>query len=495
MPNLPSEVACAMLECFREPIFVVGPRNELCYANKALTGFLGLEDAQAAVLALDTFWPQAPVLRQGECASEFALTNGARFAVKLSIHRLSPDYALVRVLSGISKNTTLHSFHAQRLDTLGMLAGGVAHDFNNVLTGILGHVTYLKTILPKSGDHVESLGAIEDGARKGTALTQQILGFSKLDGAEKVSEVNIGDLVRSICKLLRGAISPNYTLEFSVPDRPVRVLAVEGKLAQVLVNLIVNARDAVGEQGQIRVSAQSVTDKGELERAFGGADRASKEYVRLSVADNGHGMPKEIQAKIFEPYFSTKKDKGTGLGLAVVREIVELFGGAIVVDSVVGKGTTISVHLPMVSEDARDRAEQPGLLPLQRGSESVLVVDDEYPVRNVLLVSLQHLGYDVEVASGGTEAIQKYRARRGGFDLVLLDMIMPHQSGDEVFFELKKLDPLVKVLVISGFSSEAAVKSILANGGLDFLQKPFTIEDLAKHVRNCLGQGRRVHGS
>lgn len=495
MSKLPSEIACGVLECFREPIFVVGPQQQLCFANKALTSFLGLEGEAPGILSLDSFWPNAPVLKQGECSSEFSLTSGASFAVKLSIHRLAGEYALVRVLSGISKNTTLHSFHAQRLETLGMLAGGVAHDFNNVLTGILGHITYLKTILPKSGDHVESLGAIEDGARKGTALTQQILSFSKLDGAEKVSEVNIGDLIRSICKLLRGAISPSYTLEYSVPPQVIKVLAVEGKLAQVLVNLIVNARDAVGEQGQIRVSAEHVTDSAELDRAFGGADRGAKEYVRLSVSDNGHGMPKEIQAKIFEPYFSTKKDKGTGLGLAVVREIVELFGGAIVVDSQVSKGTTISVHLPMVMDEATSNTEKSSLPKLQRGSESVLVVDDEYPVRNVLLVSLQHLGYEVEVAAGGAEALQKYRARSGGFDLVLLDMIMPHQSGDEVFFELKKMDPAVKVLVISGFSSELAVKSILANGGLDFLQKPFTIEDLAKHVRNCLGQGRRAHGS
>jgi CheY-like chemotaxis protein len=206
--------------------------------------------------------------------------------------------------------------------------------------------------------------------------------------------------------------------------------------------------------------------------------------MRLSVEDNGAGIPKEIQSRIFEPYFSTKKEKGTGLGLAVVREIVELFGGAIVVDSKLEVGTRISVYWPLVATAAADVVSDTSAVQYSRHAEKVLVIDDEYSVRNVLMVGLQHLGYEVETASNGPEGIAKFKQAQ--FDLVLLDMIMPQQSGDEVFFELKRLDPSVKVLVISGFSSETAVQAILTNGGLDFLQKPFTIEELSKRVKACL---------
>lgn len=488
-----SRVLRDALDSLKEPLFIVEDKKGCVFANSALFTFLGISRPADSILPLDEFWPGVKVgsIRGEEIASEFKLVSGAAFAVKLSIQSIRQHTWIVRVLAGVSRSEALHSFHAHRLETLGMLAGGVAHDFNNVLAGILGHITYLKMILPARGTHTESLGAIEDGAKKASSLTQQILSFSKLEGGEKVSEVNICELVRGACKLLRGAISPEYSLECSLPQTPVCVLAVEGKLAQVIVNLVINARDAVGPEGFIRVSVASVQSEKELGEAFGSVELSSKHYARLTVTDNGHGMSPEIMQKIFEPYFSTKKDKGTGLGLAVVREIVQLFGGAITVKSEVDLGTTISVYLPIVSAPAAEVSlARPTVAKhdLQRGTERILVIDDEYPVRNVLCVSLEHLGYQVDVAESGREAIEKYEASKR-YDLVLLDMIMPQLSGDQVFVELKKLDPDVRVLVISGFSSEAAVRSILSAGGKGFIQKPFTIEELAKHVRGCLDTG------
>lgn len=485
------------LDSLREPLFVVDPKEGCLFANKALFEFLGLDPSAERKLKLDDFWPDcsAGKTRGEEIAAEFKLKSGPAFAVKLSIQPLSTRLWIVRVLAGISRTDAPHSFHAHRLETLGMLAGGVAHDFNNVLAGILGHITYLKTILPARGAHTESLGAIEDGAKKASMLTQQILSFSKHDGGEKVTQVNLGDLVKGACKLLRGAISHDCSLECTIPSSPVTVLAVEGKLAQVIVNLVINARDAIHPEGAIRVSVTPVDSSEELSRVFGSIELTSKSYARLSVSDNGHGMTPEVMEKIFEPYFSTKKEKGTGLGLAVVRQIVQLFGGAIDVQSEVGKGTTLSIYLPIVSEVPKTQTlpKHDSRPQLQRGNETVLVVDDEYPVRNVLCVSLEHLGYRVEVAESGKEALEKYRSH-GGYDLVLLDMIMPHLSGDQVFFELKKLDPAVQVLLISGFSSEGAVKAVLKNGGLDFIQKPFTIEELSRRVRGCLDRAAAEFG-
>jgi two-component system cell cycle sensor histidine kinase/response regulator CckA len=486
MSDLTVPTLCGVLDGLREPIFIIGPAKRVLFANPALYAFLGLPYCpDQAPVDLSEFWPAAANadVKSGESAAEFLLASGDRFSVRLAVTDAASG-SVVRVLSGISRNEKLHNFKGLRLETLGMLAGGVAHDFNNVLAGILGHVSYLKTILPARGDHVESLTAIEDGAKKATALTKQILGYAKIEEGEKVAAVDVCDVLRSLCKLLRGAISTRYILELALPKDPLQVLAVEGKIAQVLVNLIINARDAIKSEGIIRVSAAAVSDQNELVAAFAGADRGSKNYMRLSVEDNGAGIPKEIQSRIFEPYFSTKKEKGTGLGLAVVREIVELFGGAIVVDSKLEVGTRISVYWPLVATAAADVVSDTSAVQYSRHAEKVLVIDDEYSVRNVLMVGLQHLGYEVETASNGPEGIAKFKQAQ--FDLVLLDMIMPQQSGDEVFFELKRLDPSVKVLVISGFSSETAVQAILTNGGLDFLQKPFTIEELSKRVKACL---------
>ena len=258
----------------------------------------------------------------------------------------------------------------------------------------------------------------------------------------------------------------------------------------MLINLVVNARDAVAPVGKIKVQLAAVTEFDELAVAFHGSDLSSKTYARLTVVDNGHGMTEEVRRRMFEPYFSTKKAQGTGLGLATVYQTVKLFGGAILVDSEVGVGTRISVYLPASATDITTADQVRENKPLVGGRERILIVDDEYPVRNVLCVSLEHLGYDVDVASGGSEAIEKFEDSELGFDLVILDMIMPHMSGDKVFARLKELNPNVRVLVVSGYSSEASVQAILDNGGLGFMAKPFTIEDLARKVRECLSIAR-----
>ncbi len=379
---------------------------------------------------------------------------------------------------------------SQRLETLGMLAGGIAHDFNNVLTGILGHVSYLKTVLPRSGPHAESIGAIEEGARKASSMTHQILTFSKVNPEEKPAPIDLVAVVKSSLRILKGALPLGCVLECDLPESPQQVLAAEGRITQILINLVVNARDAVPANGRIDVSIDSTADLEELNAAFQGADLSSRRYARLIVSDNGHGITDEVQRRMFEPYFSTKKALGTGLGLATVLQSVRQFGGAITVDSQVEVGTRITVYLPMLHAEAPQESSSDSEQRVLRGDrERILIVDDEYSVRNVLSVSLQHLGYEIEAVSSGTEALERYSSGALPFDLVILDMIMPEMSGDRVFAELVALDPQVRVLVISGYSSEAAVQSILDNGGLDFMSKPFTIGELSRKVRQCLAPG------
>ena len=205
------------------------------------------------------------------------------------------------------------------------------------------------------------------------------------------------------------------------------------------------------------------------------------------VEDTGEGMDDEVKARLFEPYFTTKKEGGTGLGLSTVNSIVKELGGAIVVDSERGKGTTFRVVFPaVVDEVAREDAHDDDAAPVRGSGERVLIIDDEYAVRNVLGLSLSHLGYQVETASGGLEGVEKYAEAKGAFDLVILDMLMPGLSGEEVFARLRAMNPACRVLVVSGFSSEHVVSKILEQGGMDFIQKPFLIEVLSRKVRGCL---------
>jgi two-component system cell cycle sensor histidine kinase/response regulator CckA len=366
----------------------------------------------------------------------------------------------------------------------------VAHDFNNILAGILGHVSYLKMILPGAGPHVESLAAVEEGAKKASSITQQILNFSRLDPSERPTRLDLNSLVGRTVGLLRGAISPEYNLECAAASRPIGIVAVEGKMAQVIINLAINARDAIATNGKILVAVGECSDPGELAEAFGGSDLSARRYAVLSVTDNGSGMPPEVVGRIFEPYFSTKKGRGTGLGLSTVAAIVREFGGAIVVDSAVGRGTTFAVYFPLLEAEASGASADLDDAALPRGTERILIVDDEYPIRNVLSVSLQHLGYAVDTAASGSEALEKY-IRPGDYDLVLLDMLMPVLSGEETFFKLRSVDSAARVLVISGYTSERSVRNILEHGGLDFLPKPFTIDDLSRKVRECIDDPER----
>lgn len=361
-------------------------------------------------------------------------------------------------------------FHRERIHTLGMLAGGVAHDFNNLLTGILGHISYLRRILPRTGSHLESVCAIEEGARKASGLTQQILNYSKLDCSEELAEVDLCDLVCRTCRLLKGAILPRYSLSFDVAKQAVVVLANEAKLAQVIVNLVINSRDALDEGGKIEVSVRSVQHN-------------DKTLAQLQVADNGHGMSTDVIKRIFEPYFSTKGSKGTGLGLFTVKAIVESLGGEIQINSDPGQGTNFSVYIPQAMPEQPLITKDSSGLSSCTGGERILIVDDELPVTQVLSLGLKHLGYQVEIAMSGAEAFEKYSK---SFDLVILDMLMPSVSGEEVFAKLRDLNPQLKALLISGFTSEESIRGTLAQGALDFIQKPFTIEELSQKVRECL---------
>ena len=484
------------LLCYPEPFFILDAGKHFVFCNEAFARFAGFENRQEGPPATESFWPGVHHLDLDgqEVLAEFRLASGTQESVTLRLIELPDGYRLARVVTepGV---TTQGQFHAQRLRTLGMLAGGVAHDFNNVLAGILGHITYLKTILPETGPHVESLNAIEEGGKKASVMTQQILNFSKLETAEKHVRINLSELVVKTFGLLRGALSPEFNLHYRIPERPLFVMGVEGQMAQVIVNLVINSRDALEHGGEVSIVLERCADTGAEDSSNTARlqtllphGHTLTNYAVVKVVDNGMGMTAEVLRHVFEPYFSTKKNKGTGLGLSTVLTIVKSCGGVIDIQSQPNSGTEVAIYLPLIEHAEELKPANKPRVPLMGGTERVLIVDDEDPVRNVLCVSLTHLGYEVEVASSGAEALDKLVQSDDGFDLVILDMLMPKLPGDEVFFRLREIVPDLKVLVISGYTSEEAVQRILDHGGKGFIQKPFTIEELSKKVRACLDQ-------
>jgi CheY-like chemotaxis protein/two-component sensor histidine kinase len=335
---------------------------------------------------------------------------------------------------------------------------------------------------------MESVAAIEEGALKAAGLTQQILNYSRLEASEQLAQVDVGQVLSGITVLLKSAIPAPVTLRTQLSNQPFVVLASEVNIAQILINLIINARDAVNGQGSIEIVLNSDVDTQERERLFG-MEPAAAHYGVIEVRDDGCGMSAEVQERLFEPYFTTKNAAGTGLGLATVHSIVKQLGGVIECDSEVGHGSTFRIVLPLVDDHSKDvNAEGEFVVDTRKGGgERILVVDDEDAVRNVLGLSLAHLGYEVETAASGREALEKFQAAHGTIKVVVLDLLMPGLSGEDVFYRLREADPNVNVLIVSGFSSSHVVERILADGGRDFIQKPFSIEVLSEKVRRCFG--------
>jgi nitrogen-specific signal transduction histidine kinase/CheY-like chemotaxis protein len=390
-------------------------------------------------------------------------------------------------LASAASGESVQLHHKQRLETLGLLAGGVAHDFNNVLTGILGHVAYLKHVLPAPHGNSESLMAIEEGALKASGLTQQILNFSKLDASEELQRVDVDQVLSRIGVLLKSAIPSDITLQLHHSSEGFAVLGSEVHVAQILINLIINARDAISGKGAIDARLSARLHQDEVHEIFG-LEPAAKAYGALEVSDTGSGMSDEVKQRLFEPYFTTKNQAGTGLGLSTVQSIVTRLGGAIQVFSEVGRGTVFRVILPLIEEGATPSILSDADSAVLRGNgERILVIDDEDAVRNVIGLSLSHLGYQVDTAPSGLEGVELFKSSAEGYQLVILDLLMPGLSGEETFNRLRAIDLNLPVLIVSGFSSEHVVQRVLADGARDFIQKPFSIEVLSEKVRGCLG--------
>jgi CheY-like chemotaxis protein len=369
------------------------------------------------------------------------------------------------------------------LDAFGQLAGGVAHDFNNLLTVIAGFSEMLLTDLDVDDPRRSSVEQIAQAADQAAALTRQMLAFSRQTVVSpKVLDLN--EVVSGTEKMLRRLIGEDVALTTALDPDISRVQVDPGHLTQVLVNLAVNARDAMPRGGRLTIGTAGVT----LDDHYAGVHTGvtAGEYVRLTVVDTGHGMTPEIRSRIFEPFFTTKGiGHGTGLGLAVVHGIVKQTGGHIEVYSEPGRGTALKLYFPAV-----DRAVlQPAAIveaPRAVGTETILLVEDEDAVRRLALLALESHGYTVHAASSGEEALQLARTCGRHLALLVTDVVMPGMDGAELAEALKSACPALQVLFVSGYTEDAVVRHGILHGEVEFLQKPYSPSSLARKVRDVL---------
>jgi two-component system cell cycle sensor histidine kinase/response regulator CckA len=369
------------------------------------------------------------------------------------------------------------------MEAVGRLAGGIAHDFNNLLTIISGFSELLLLELKTEDPNRSSVNAIRDAAQRAASLTRQLLVFSRKQIVEPV-QFDLNEVVVNSEKLLRRLIGEDIILTSVLPDNLRSIEADPNQVEQIIMNLVVNARDAMPSGGRITIETKNV-DIAE-EQMYGYLDLKLGRYVQLAVSDTGHGMTEEIKSQIFEPFFTTKEaGKGTGLGLAVVHGIVKHMGGYIHVYSELNMGTSFKILLPAITSSIK-RSPAVTLQSLRQGTETILLVEDEPAVRQIARISLETQGYKVLEVSRGLEAIDLIHEKTEQIDLLLTDVVMPEMGGKELVELIRPYHPKLKVLFMSGYTDDAIVRHGIIEGTDAFIQKPFSPLGLAKKVRAVL---------
>ena len=381
----------------------------------------------------------------------------------------------------------LSVMQAQKLESLGVLAGGIAHDFNNLLTSILGSADLAAAELSPYSPARRYIEDIERASRRAADLCRQMLAYSG-KGRFVIQALNVNDLVKEMAHLLSVSISKKVVIRYDFAENLPSVRADATQLRQVVMNLITNASEAIGDRSGLIALASGIMncDAAYLQAAVGDVSpREPGQYVYLEVRDTGHGMDKETAARIFDPFFSTKF-AGRGLGLAAVLGIVRGHKGALRVDSVRGKGTTFRVLLPAHDIPSESLEEVSAAHRGWRGHGLVLLADDEESVRVLTKRMLEYAGFEVVCAADGREALALFTERRRQVRLVVLDWTMPHMDGEACLRELRRLDPDLKVIMISGYNEQEIVDHFVGKGLAGFVQKPYKMADLLPKVRQVL---------
>jgi two-component system cell cycle sensor histidine kinase/response regulator CckA len=472
--------------------------------NPALIGMLGYNSA-LEVLALD---PGEDVFldpkeysslveefrhsgRMDGFEARWKRKNGDTIIVRISGRAVATEDQPADVLEAIAEDVTERRMledqfrQSQKMEAVGRLAGGIAHDFNNLLMVVSGYTEVLLDQLPPGHPLQSKAQAIRQASDRATALTRQLLAFSRKQHLE-LKVVDLNAIVTDMERLLRPLIGEDIELTTSLDPSTGCTRADAGQLEQVIMNLVVNAKDALPNGGKIAIRTASVT----LDESYRPENTFIKRgpYVMLSVGDTGYGMDRETQARIFEPFFTTKeKGKGTGLGLSTVYGIIKQSGGYVFVQSEVGRGSVFTIYFPRVDEPVEALSPNPAALAAGGGSETILLVEDEESVRQLIRETLEARGYRVLEAGNGQAALALAARHPDPIHLVVTDVVMPGLSGHEFIHQLLPSRPDAKILYLSGYAEDAVATPIKPGEVKAFLQKPFTLQNLSRKVREVLG--------
>jgi PAS domain S-box-containing protein len=490
----------AILEHAAEAILHVDADGRIAGANRAAEGIFGYAEAELYGRCVDVLLPVASSRRHDDPAVEPAHRSGVTRRESLGVRRDGRRFPMecvaiplpvdgrvdhVWLVRDVTERAHLEAQlrQSQKMEALGQLAGGVAHDVNNLLTVINGWCEALRDV-PHEG--VEQ---IAEAAAQAARLTSQLLAFSR-KAVSAPTVVDLNGVVSETVRMLRRVLGEDVSLEedFTRARMPVRV--DPGQLGQVLVNLAVNARDAMPHGGRLRLGTRSIV----LDTAGAAARQVDPgPYAQLIVSDTGCGIPADVLSRVFEPFFTTKAPgHGTGLGLATVQGIVRQAGGTVLVESDPGRGTTFTVLLPDLSAVAAETASEhaaAAMVPPDRGSETVLVLEDDAQVRRIIVSMLEARGYRVLASSDERQALAAAESVPH-IDVLVSDVVLPELSGPEVAERVRSAHPAIGVLFVSGYTADAVALRGVAEPGASFLQKPFTGRQLGRSVRDVLDAHR-----
>jgi PAS domain S-box-containing protein len=491
-----------LAESIREVFWLADPKTaDFTYASPAFSDIWGLKlesfkEGRAAWRASIHPEDQERVFRdmlgrqvRGEYDEEYRIRRpdgGERWVHARAFPVKDASGTVIRIAGVVEDVTKRHELEVQlrqtqKLESMGRLAGGIAHDFNNWLTVISGNVKHLERTYPFP-EATELLQEVRAAADRATALTRQLLAFSRRDVVEKRS-VDLNEVVRETMKMLGRLLGEDISINTRLSAGLGRVLADPSHMVQVLMNLAVNARDAMPEGGDLTLSTATI----EVVPGDGMTSLQPGRYSVITVRDTGTGMSSEVRTRIFEPFYTTKGiGRGTGLGLAVVHGIVQQSGGDVLVDSEPGKGATFKVYLP--EHEGRTEAVQKSEVPAapKSGRETLLVVEDEDSVRRVAVRILAAEGYAVLFASSGKETLAILDRAQQRVDLLITDVVMPKMDGARVAEAVTQRFPNAKVLYTSGYTDDAVVRHGVSSATLAFLQKPYDRTSLLRKVRSVL---------
>ncbi len=501
-PSMSQVVMGFTVDRMSDPTYWIQPDAQIVYVNDAATRLTGYSRQELLGMRIYELNPEVPEASWGQVWKQLADANQRTFETRhrakdgtlipveiaanyLEFDGLAFSCAFVRDIRD-RKRLETRLRHAEKMEAIGQLAGGIAHDFNNQLMGIMGCADLLQRELPDDENLSELVDNILLSVNRSAELTAQLLAFSR-KGKYSAGSVNLHELIREVVELLSHSLDKKIAIERELAAEQAGTLGDGSQLQSALLNMALNARDAMPEGGTLKFKTENVDCSEAFASEHGFPIRPGR-YVKVSVSDTGLGISPEVQKRIFEPFFTTKSDsQGSGLGLAAVYGTVKNHRGAVRVKSSPGTGTTLELFLPVSEANTRQQESESRANPAD-GTAHVMVVEDEPALRDVTRRMLESLGYSVTTFESGDQAVEYYRGASKEVDLVILDMVMPVMNGRETFRALCSINPDVKALLASGYSLDGDAQAIVNDGVLGFLQKPYGRSALAARIAEVLGK-------